>query len=502
MMKKIFIGITLPSTLLALSIQAAPCGDQVQPCQHVTTIIGGGFSGLAAAYELHKQGLDVELYEARNRVGGKVKSIEKQGLILEEGGLFIDSDHEYVLGYLKELGLEKIDKTVPKYKDYKVVTTYMMNNQAVSLEAFYDHFKPIIEYLGVQPYSTKQLDTMSYADLINTVPNASKTLKDEFLNYAELLVASEYGDSPADANANIYYDLMTWEPKKRQFKIDGQIGDERYRVKGGNDRIAKALAAKIPQQRLHMNYRLKSVTKNSDGTYQLEFSHLDRSYWVQSKYLVLTAPINLYNVVDESHKSVEKAINLNIKDLPESTKEGIRTLAYGANYKIILIFKGDVWLDERKKLEYAQITHPEFNAWNGGKGEDTNGYSSVTLFVSGREAKIFHTPAQVQKMAETFIQKVQSVLPNAKIENLVEVFPAKHWPSQPLSAGSYAGSYKPGEYGQFEYWIQSPEAGNLIFAGSDWSENYGGFMNGALETGQAAAKYIMKRANANKVTQF
>ena len=37
-------------------------------------VIGGGFSGLAAAYELSKAGYDVTVAEARNRVGGRVIS--------------------------------------------------------------------------------------------------------------------------------------------------------------------------------------------------------------------------------------------------------------------------------------------------------------------------------------------------------------------------------------------------------------------------------------------
>ena len=34
-------------------------------------VIGAGFSGLAAAYELSKAGYDVTVAEARNRVGGR-----------------------------------------------------------------------------------------------------------------------------------------------------------------------------------------------------------------------------------------------------------------------------------------------------------------------------------------------------------------------------------------------------------------------------------------------
>ena len=38
-------------------------------------VIGAGFSGLAAAYELSKAGYDVTVAEARNRVGGRVHQL-------------------------------------------------------------------------------------------------------------------------------------------------------------------------------------------------------------------------------------------------------------------------------------------------------------------------------------------------------------------------------------------------------------------------------------------
>ena len=58
-------------------------------------VIGGGFSGLAAAYELSKAGYDVTVAEARNRVGGRVISFSDlvAGKNVEGGGELIGSNH-------------------------------------------------------------------------------------------------------------------------------------------------------------------------------------------------------------------------------------------------------------------------------------------------------------------------------------------------------------------------------------------------------------------------
>ena len=73
--------------------------------------IGGGFSGLAAAYELSKAGYDVTVAEARNRVGGRVISFSDlvAGKNVEGGGELIGSNHPAWVGYAKQFGLKFLD---------------------------------------------------------------------------------------------------------------------------------------------------------------------------------------------------------------------------------------------------------------------------------------------------------------------------------------------------------------------------------------------------------
>ena len=48
-------------------------------------IIGGGLSGLTAANYLHRQGFSIQMLEASSRVGGRVKTEEKNGFRLDRG---------------------------------------------------------------------------------------------------------------------------------------------------------------------------------------------------------------------------------------------------------------------------------------------------------------------------------------------------------------------------------------------------------------------------------
>src|SRR5688572_23051485 len=74
-------------------------------------VIGAGFSGLAAAYELTRAGYDVTVVEARNRVGGRVISFSDivPGKNVEGGGELIGSNHPAWNAYAKQFGLEFLE---------------------------------------------------------------------------------------------------------------------------------------------------------------------------------------------------------------------------------------------------------------------------------------------------------------------------------------------------------------------------------------------------------
>ena len=52
-------------------------------------IIGAGISGLVAARVLRHAGLDVEIIEGRERIGGRILSIHQPGVTIEAGPEFI-----------------------------------------------------------------------------------------------------------------------------------------------------------------------------------------------------------------------------------------------------------------------------------------------------------------------------------------------------------------------------------------------------------------------------
>lgn len=69
-------------------------------------VIGGGITGLTAAYRLKQRGFSVTLFEAASAVGGVIKSIQKDGFIAECGPNTILETSPKISELVRDLGLE------------------------------------------------------------------------------------------------------------------------------------------------------------------------------------------------------------------------------------------------------------------------------------------------------------------------------------------------------------------------------------------------------------
>ena len=79
-------------------------------------VAGGGITGLAAAWELARAGIAVELYEASERFGGKIRTKHVDGFLLEDGPDSFISYRPAAAALARELGLggEIIGTTDPR----------------------------------------------------------------------------------------------------------------------------------------------------------------------------------------------------------------------------------------------------------------------------------------------------------------------------------------------------------------------------------------------------
>lgn len=70
-------------------------------------IVGAGISGLSAAYQLQKAGLDVLVLEGRDHVGGRMTTVDWGGFKVDVGAKFVTSSDKALLEMVKTLDLEE-----------------------------------------------------------------------------------------------------------------------------------------------------------------------------------------------------------------------------------------------------------------------------------------------------------------------------------------------------------------------------------------------------------
>ena len=89
-----------------ISLSLAACGARQQDLSGSVVVIGAGLSGLATAMLLEERGLEVSLVEARDRLGGRVITLDDVPGRPEGGGPIISESYERLMKISAAVGAE------------------------------------------------------------------------------------------------------------------------------------------------------------------------------------------------------------------------------------------------------------------------------------------------------------------------------------------------------------------------------------------------------------
>src|SRR6201997_5923328 len=68
-------------------------------------VVGSGAAGLAAAYRLHRAGHRVKVFEQNDYLGGRIKTLRRDGFLIEEGPTQMVRSYTTILGIIEESGM-------------------------------------------------------------------------------------------------------------------------------------------------------------------------------------------------------------------------------------------------------------------------------------------------------------------------------------------------------------------------------------------------------------
>ncbi|MCS6923542.1 MAG: FAD-dependent oxidoreductase [Fimbriimonadales bacterium] len=444
-------------------------------------IVGAGMAGLSAAYHLRRRGLRATLYEASERIGGRIYSASDlfaPGLITELGGEFIDSTHQDMLRFVRLFDLELIDLEARSERNLE--TRYYFNGQSYTEVQIIEALRPIarrikrdaqqagypVTYDNYNAYAYT-LDHTSLADYLTQI-GATGWLYE----LLEVAYVTEYGlDAHEQSCLNLIFLIDT--QLNDGFDIFGE-SDERYKVRGGNQQIPAHLAQLMANQ-IELGHRLVAIRDGVHG-YRLTFERLGGgTVEVQADFVLLTLPFTLLREVD-LHVS-----------LPPVKRRAIQELGYGTNAKLILGFQSRFWRAQGLNGDFF-TDEPFQSGWDSSRLQAGTA-GSLTLFLGGTPG-VQVGAGTPQAQAAAFLPGVERLFPGATAQytgNAVRF----HWPSYPFAKASYA-CWKVGQYTAIAGAEFEP-VGQLFFAGEHTSIDFQGYMNGAAETGRRAARLILQQ---------
>jgi monoamine oxidase len=454
-------------------------------------IVGAGMAGLNTAYKLQKAGLKAKIFEGSDRTGGRMftaTNLLAEGVTTELGGEFIDSGHEEMLALMEEFGLERLDTQAPEYESLKP-ETYFINGrhytQAQAARAFVPLAKQIqadYDSLGdVVNYNTEgggaKLDRMSVAQYFDSI-GATGWMR-ELLDIAYV---TEYGLDAGDQSA-LNFIMLIGSGDLEDASAVALFGesDERYKVKGGNQRVVDELAKRLDSQ-IQRRHRLEAVRPRGQG-YTLTFQTGNGSVDEDADVVVLAMPFTLL-----------RDVRIDV-ELPELKRRAIRELGYGANAKVLVGFSSRPW--QKQGYSGAVYSDELFQlAWDNSFMQP--GPAGALTLYSGGKLALAAGEGTAEQAAARLMVGIDRAFPGATRARNGKVS-RFHWPTFPWTKASYA-CYKPGQWTTIAG-AEGLPVGNMFFAGEHCSYDFQGYMNGAAQSGADTAKSVMAKLSGSAAVQ-
>lgn len=241
-------------------------------------VVGAGPSGLAAAFRLQQAGTPTVVFESRDRVGGQLLSVKRDGFLMEAGTTILPEAYESVMQLVRDVGMQ--DELLPANS----LMGFVRGSELHYLRA---------NRLALDAARTKLLGLGSKLKVAKLALDTFKLRK--LLSYEDLSVAGEYDtESPYDycrrrgLDGELYDYLIG--PTVRGgagvpadkisvveffFLWQKVLGTKLYAFRDGYSSFPQRLAATLPDVRL--NTKVAEITEDADGvTITLEDGHTER----------------------------------------------------------------------------------------------------------------------------------------------------------------------------------------------------------------------------------
>jgi monoamine oxidase len=434
------------------------------PASHVI-VIGAGFAGLSAAYELQTVGYKVTVVEAQKRVGGRVESRRDvvRGAVMEGGGELIGLNHPAWWSYKRKfhmrftklsdsnnspvvLGGKMLDKAA-------AVKLFKEMNQAVRL------ISRVARHINAdRPWTTrgaKKLDRRSLVGGLKSIP-MSRLCRQAFLEQLQ-------ADNGVEARR------QSWLGNLAMIK-GGGLGKywtdtETHHCRGGNQQLAEKFKSELTDAVI-LGKRVQEIQINDSGA-KVICEGLSKP--LVGSDVVLTIPPTLWRG--------KRGIRF-VPPLPKPYRQ-----QFGQNVKFLLNVRSGCW---KPKGADMSSDGPIDITWNGTDRQP--GIRAGFVAFSGAKDATFCRRWRNRK--NEYLSRLAPIYPGLKKGSRNCLF--MDWPGSKWTRGSYSFP-EPGEVTRVGPLLRSGIQDTLHFAGEHTCYAFTGYMEGALQSGLRVAQHLARR---------
>jgi monoamine oxidase len=412
-------------------------------------VVGAGLAGLVAARRLRELGHEVTVFEARDRVGGRILTLHDtfaDGQIAEAGAEFVAPSHTELRALLRRAGLRLIAAppgnggVVHRIGRTRAYATFATPGTRADIGRFWARTASL-------PLA-RSLDARSAAWHVRRLE-----LRDRARFLVEHQLRGAFGVEPENLS------LLFLAQQARVGR--GPTGRRRFRIRGGADQLPLALSQGVD---VRLATPVRGIAHGAGGV-----TALVGDEEVDADACVLAVPVKLLASIEFE------------PGLPPALAAAVEHLGYGHAVKAMLQYDEPFWDgsgDITADLDF-QV------AWDATRGQ--RGRRRVlTAYPTGRNGLLYGSVSR-RSRGMLAADEVEEVYPGSRA--LFERGETVAWHIDGWSQGSTV-AYAPAQVIRFRPAIRQP-LGRLHFAG-EHTDELAGTMEGAVRSGTRVATAIAR----------
>ncbi|MGB6231213.1 MAG: NAD(P)/FAD-dependent oxidoreductase [Litorimonas sp.] len=469
--RTVLIGLAATTALGRMSYARNPGKTSV-------IVIGAGLSGLHAALILQDEGLDVTVVEGRDRVGGRIYTLDDVPGHPEAGGNGIGAGYARVLDRARTLGVPLIpvrERTEGTQRDSLIGLNDRIIRQSdwatSPVNPFPDGQKGMMPWGFQWPHlmqANPLPDTQSWLepDYAKWDISIHEFMKQQGFSDAAINLACGtgmlYGTSPFDFSTLAMFHTLVWGNLQRQ------IGTEAFAVKGGNQRLPEAMATA-----LKMPPRLSSPVRAVSQTDDTVTVHLVDGQTLTADHIIVTIPFSAMK-----HIAFDPI-------LPAEKNHIIHEMGYTKAFQTHFVPTRPFWEEDGLPADiWTDGPAGRFAALRYGEADAPTTFLS---FVNGAQGERLERMGP-DRAVQTILDYLARIRPATK--GALRPVKTYSWQADPFAGGLYS-SWKPGHVTRFAPTIHEG-VGRVHIAGEHTAQLNRG-MEGAMESGERAAFDVLDR---------